>query len=41
VLDKSSGRLTLTAIKPDGTVEGSMNSRDTADQRAGAGLRVG
>lgn len=29
VLDKSSGRLTLTAIKPDGTVEGTMNSRDT------------
>ena len=28
VLDKSSGRLTLTAIKPDGTVEGTMNSRD-------------
>lgn len=28
-LDKSSGRLTLTAVKPDGTVEGSMNSRDS------------
>lgn len=28
VLEKSSGRLTLTAIKPDGTVEGHMNSRD-------------
>jgi hypothetical protein len=29
VLDKTSGRLTLTAVKPDGTVEGSMNSRDS------------
>lgn len=28
-LDKASGRLTLTAIKPDGTVEGSMSSRDS------------
>lgn len=29
VLDKPSGKLTLTAVKADGTVEGSMTSRDT------------
>lgn len=29
VLDKTSGKLTLTAVKPDGTLEGTMSSRDT------------
>ena len=41
VLDKTSGKLTLTAVKPDGTVEGTMSSRDTLSNAQGLAFESG